>query len=156
MPLMQIRMFRCTMFFLIVLNCLTLSGLLFAADDGLDSPPGLSLEEASPAPAQMPLLAIGAMSPTGEHLVRPREGVVERILRSRSSISPEMTPGEIRTAVNKYYRDFARQSSAWISPAAQERALSVDGGIRVQQPIDNDVSALRRSLGAQYGNHRRH
>ena len=77
----------------------------------------------APIVTKLPPIAIGAIPPAGTHLVRPREEVVQRWLRQQGKIAPGMTPEQVRSAVKNYYHDFAKKSSAWVSPEVQERAL---------------------------------
>ena len=79
-------------------------------------------------------IAVGAVRPAGEHLVRPRPGVVTRMMRAEGKISPGMSPGSIRSAVAAYYDEFSRSSSVWVSPVVQIRALGLG---QAPTPLDS-------------------
>jgi immune inhibitor A len=90
------------------------------------APPGLDAmesEEVAPAPIKLPAVAIGAVRPVRQHLVRPREEVVVNWLRKNGSIPQDAAPEQVGAAVAAFYKRFVKQTSAWVTPEAQERAL---------------------------------
>lgn len=95
-----------------------------------------------------PTIPLGALRPAGEHLVRPREGVVERTLQNQGLITSRMTPQEIRTQIKAYYQNFAKQSSVWISPEVQARALSVntEALAGIQSPVSPNTLACSANV----------
>ena len=111
-------------------------------------------EEAVPVVEKLPPVAIGAMQPAAPHFVRPREEVVERVLRRDKIIKENSAPEEVKAAINEYLQRFGRKSSSWVSPAAQERALRIElegasGSSRAAavQPVIARVFALAVDFG---------
>lgn len=95
-------------------------------------------------------LAIGALRPAGQHLVRPRPEVVERMLKARGSITPGMTTQQLRAAKEAYFKEFSRTSSVWVSPEVQIRALSLSSDTASTLPaVAAPVSARRSSPSIQ-------
>lgn len=92
-----------------------LSSITYAASE----PPTLAPPRARP-------VAVGAFRPAGEHLVRPRPGVVQRTLRSQQKLMPGMSAQATREVLAAYYDEFSHSSSTWISPEIQARALGLD------------------------------
>ena len=56
-------------------------------------------EEAVPVVEKLPPVAIGAMQPAAPHLVRPREEVIERVLRRDKIIKENSAPEEVKAAI---------------------------------------------------------
>lgn len=117
----------------------------------------------APSIAKLPPIAIGAMRPTGKHLVRPRQEVVERQLRRQGKITPWMTTEQVRSAVKRYYDDFSKKSSAWISPEVQEQALQrqtksvsrtaagMDAQATAAAPMVQPITAKVLALAVDFG-----
>jgi len=87
--------------------------------------PTVSEEATAPPVTRLNPIAIGAVRPAGEHLVRPRPGVVARMLRTQEKIFPGMSGQASRSATAAYYEEFSRLSSVWVSPEVQVRALGL-------------------------------
>jgi immune inhibitor A len=114
--------------FILTLSLLIFAGWMPAA--GTDASPTAAERnavpggtEAAPAVPKLAPSAVGTVHPAGKHLVRPRPEVVQRQLRKKGKITPGMTQEQVRSAVKAYYSDFAKKSSVWVTPEAQERAL---------------------------------
>lgn len=82
----------------------------------------LSLTENPASVSSAPPIAIGALPSTGNHLVRPREEVVQHELRKRGWIDASTPPDRVRTLLRDYYGELAKESRVWASPEVQERA----------------------------------
>jgi immune inhibitor A len=112
------------------------------------------LEEAAPAVGKLPPVAIGAMRPSGPHLVKPRDEVIERVLRRDKVIGENAPQTEVRAAIGKYVERFGRKSSSWVAPEAKERAsrieldaISPEGSVTAIQPVTATVFALAVEFG---------
>ena len=79
--------------------------------------------QTAPASSKLPPVAIGAMRPAGKHLARPREEVVRHWLRKQGLINRDTPPAKVRSLLKDYLADFSKESSVWIAPEVQERAL---------------------------------
>ncbi len=87
-----------------------------------------SVEPAVPPVPRAKPMAVGARSSVGEHLVRPRPGVVRRALTARGLLAPDRSAQAVRDATAAYYQEFARKSRTWVSPEVQIRALGLPQG----------------------------
>lgn len=118
---------------LVTLALLLMPLLILSSPDALraDAFPADSLVATTvgdtPAPAikRASPIAIGAIRPAGEHLVRPRPGVVRHTLRAQGRIQPGLSAQAVRSLIAVYYDDFSRNSSVWVSPEVQLRALGL-------------------------------
>ena len=120
---MSVKVGVATLWLLVALAVAPCSLSSAASQGEAGSPP---LESAAiPSVTRLTPIAIGAFKSAGEHLVRPRPEIVQRILRNRGIITPGMPPQAARSATAAYYQEFARRSSQWVSPAVQVRALGL-------------------------------
>ncbi len=103
----------------------TSPGTLKAESDAQPAISTTSEQAAAPSVTRARPIAVGAIRPARKHLVRPRPGVVTRMLRAEGKISPGMSPDAIRAAHAAYYDEFSHTSSVWVSPRVQIRALSL-------------------------------
>jgi immune inhibitor A len=77
----------------------------------------------APSAAQNAPKPIGMISPAGKHLSRPPEEVVVRALTDEGVLQKDATADQSKAAVEKYYQEFSKQSSDWISPEIQMAVL---------------------------------
>jgi M6 family metalloprotease-like protein len=98
--------------------------------------------------------AVGSMRPEGQHLVRPREHVVENQLRQERKIGPQTTMRQSRMAMDSYYKEFAKSSSTWVSSEVQERASAYQGApmaAGLSATAVQPVTASILSLAVEFG-----
>jgi hypothetical protein len=79
--------------------------------------------EPAPAVPKLTPVAIGAIRPAGKHLARLREEVIRHWLRKQGMINRDTPPVKVRSLLKDYLTDFSKESSVWIAPEVQERAL---------------------------------
>jgi immune inhibitor A len=77
----------------------------------------------APSAAQSAPKPIGMISPAGKHLTRPAEEVVIKALTDEGVLQKNATADQSKAAVDKYYQEFSKQSSDWISPEIQMAVL---------------------------------
>ncbi len=95
-------------------------------------------------------IAIGAMTPSSDHLVMPREEVIIDQLQKEGKITFKSTEREIQTAIQNYKVAFAKKSDTWVNPEMEERALAREDQLasaspmapQVVQPVDVSIFTL--------------
>ena len=116
-------------------------GVIHAGATPVDSIATSTLPSFMPVIKRAPPIAIGALQPAGQHLVRPRPGVVLRGLRAQRKIAPGMSAQAVRSAIAAYYEDFSRNSSVWVSPDVQVRALGIGSPSAPAKPAPGTLHA---------------
>ncbi len=126
-----------------------------AGSDAVVLVEAVQVSQPVPAVHKLPRVAIGAIPPSGVHLVSPRDDVVQRQLRDQGVIPADATSEQVQMAVDSWYRGFAKKSSAWVSPQVRESALRreadlADPGVSLQaiQPVTATVLVMAVDFGA--------
>ncbi len=91
------------------------------------SPEGVSVK---------PRIAIGAQTPSGEHLIMPRDEIILAELTELGKVSDLSTEEDIKAAVAQYKTAFAKKSDTWVNPQMEEKALT-----REQQLTSSSMAA---------------
>jgi immune inhibitor A len=84
----------------------------------LGMPASFGIAQASQQ-AQTTPKPIGMISPTSKHLARPPEEVVVRALTDEGVLALDATQEQVQSAVDRYFQEFSKQSSDWITPEIQ-------------------------------------
>jgi immune inhibitor A len=79
------------------------------------SPEGVSVK---------PRIAIGAQTPSGEHLVMPRDEIILADLTELGRISSLSSEDDVKAAVAQYKTAFAKKSDTWVNPQMEEQAIA--------------------------------
>ena len=145
----------------IILGVTAVLGFLSASADepvgtGSDAVLVEAMQVSQPVPAvhKLPRVAIGAIPPSGVHLVSPREDVVQRQLRDQGVIPADATSEQVQMAVDSWYRGFAKKTQMWVSPQVRESALRreadlADPEVSLQaiQPVTATVLVMAVDFG---------
>ena len=89
--------------------------------------------------------AIGAKPHSGMHLVHPRPDYPEKRLVEKLK-ARNVTPGRIKSELKLFHERFARESSAWVSPATQARAVQREAEIANPRYSNNPVPVQQVSI----------
>jgi immune inhibitor A len=100
-----------------------------------------------------PRIAIGSQTPTGTHLVMPREDLIIRELQKEGKLTLSSSEEEIQAAIQQYKYTFAKKSDTWINPEMEEKALAHEDELAdvsldpnapelAVQPVDVSIFAL--------------
>lgn len=96
-----------------------------------------------------PRIAIGAQTPTGVHLVMPRDEVILTELTEIGKISDLSTEEEITAALADYKAGFAKKSDTWVNPQMEEKAVARESQLasapmatQAVQPVDVSIFSL--------------
>jgi immune inhibitor A len=110
--------------------------------------------DAVPTTSARPAIAIGAIPPSGPHLVKPRPENVEKWLLDQGAIPLNATPEQVKAAVVQYYQRFGKRSYTWISPKIQEWALKREaelGGATLGPQAIQRVTATVLAMAVDFG-----
>lgn len=145
--------------FIFILSTLFLAGAFFScqpslgmASEGDDDSDFLVLQKA-PAVYKKPAAAIGTFRLYRDHIVIPREEIVEDYLRDKQAIPLKPTGAQVKSAVKGYYKNFFNTHDTWISPQVKENALKRETELRSMdapravQPVEATVFALAVEFG---------
>jgi immune inhibitor A len=122
----------------------------------LGMPASLGIAQASQQ-AQTTPKPIGMISNASKHLSRPPEEVVIRALTEEGVLPVNATQEQIQSAVGKYFQEFSKQSSDWITPEIQmavqkHEAELASGGLKPQvDPAPAAVSVSIFALAVDFG-----
>ena len=107
--------------------------------------------------AQSAVKPIGMINPASKHLTRPSEEVVIRALTEEGMLALDASQDQVQSAVEKYYDEFSKQSSDWITPeiqmAVQKHEIELaSGGLSPQaDPAPAAVSVSIFALAVDFG-----